>query len=161
MALQDFNVVITGFCKETAGSGLIQQGDYRILSSDNEEYINPKEISTMLQPGMTVEIRRCNGQFKISPENESVVSPEENRCPRYNDVNNKVVIVNGWASCRRCNGQFEISPENESIISPAAISILQDDRRKKEVIAAKKAEEADKIRKRGWFRRAKDSAKGR
>lgn len=93
MALQDFDVVITGYCKETAGSGLIQQGDYRILSSDDEEYINPTEISTALQPGMTVEM--C---IVLREPATKRYGREKHRCPRCNHINSKVITVSGWVS---------------------------------------------------------------
>ncbi|KZP13559.1 hypothetical protein FIBSPDRAFT_131739 [Athelia psychrophila] len=112
---QDFNVVITGFCKYSAGGMLIQRGAYRILSSDDEEFINPTDISTVLQPGMTLEM-----SIVLREPAAERYGGEEHRCPRCNHINSKVITVSRWVSCRNCNGQFEISPQNDSVVSPAA-----------------------------------------
>ncbi|KZP32558.1 hypothetical protein FIBSPDRAFT_1036711 [Athelia psychrophila] len=143
---KDFNVVITRFCKNIAGSILIQQGDYKILTSDDEESIDPKDFSTVLQPGITVEM--C---IVLREPVTDRHGSEQHRCPRCNHVNTKVITVSGWVNCRRCNGLFEISPENESNVSPEVkrdasmcdipderalfrrISVLQDKAREKQV----------------------------
>ncbi|KZP09482.1 hypothetical protein FIBSPDRAFT_239273 [Athelia psychrophila] len=90
---QDFNIVITGFCKDSAGGMLIRRGDYRILSSDDEEFTNPLEIATVLQPGMIVEM-----SIVLREPVAERYGREEHRCPRCNHINSKVITVSGWVS---------------------------------------------------------------
>ncbi|KZP10891.1 hypothetical protein FIBSPDRAFT_937825 [Athelia psychrophila] len=128
---QDFHVVITGFCRDQAGGSRIQRGDYRILSLDDDEVINPTEFHTALQPGMTVGMT-----IVLREQSQERNSNKEHRCPRCNHINSKVITASGWVSCRKCNGQFQISPESGSIISPHMICILRDGMRENEGIAS-------------------------
>lgn len=85
--------MIIGFCKDSAGSMLIQRGDYRILSSDDEEFIKPAEISAVLQPGMTVEM-----SIVLREPVAERYGSEKHRYPRCNHVNRKVITISGWVS---------------------------------------------------------------
>ncbi|KAF7983574.1 hypothetical protein HWV62_21174 [Athelia sp. TMB] len=46
----DFHVVISGFCKDSAGHSLIQRGNYRIWNLDDDHVISPADIATSLWP---------------------------------------------------------------------------------------------------------------
>lgn len=85
--------MVTGFCAGIAGSILIQQGDYKILRSDNEKYIDRKEFPTVLQPGMTVEL--C---IVLREPVADRHGSKEHRCPRCDHLNSKVITVSGWVS---------------------------------------------------------------
>ncbi|KZP05385.1 hypothetical protein FIBSPDRAFT_355117 [Athelia psychrophila] len=71
---QDFHVVITGFCTDSAG------------------VINRLHFSTVLQPGMTVEMS------VVLHERAERYGSEEHRCPRCNRINSKVITSSGWVS---------------------------------------------------------------
>lgn len=85
--------MITGFCKASPGGTLIQKGDYKILSSGDEEFIDPKEFSTVLQPGMMVEM--C---IVIRQPVADRYGSEEHKCYRCNHINIKVITSSGWVT---------------------------------------------------------------
>ncbi|KZP33717.1 hypothetical protein FIBSPDRAFT_204293 [Athelia psychrophila] len=106
---QDFHIVITGFCRGLAGDGLIRQGNYRILDSENDQIIDPEEFASMLQPGMAVDM-----SIVVHEQTEERQGSEGYSCPRCQHVNSRYT---GWVTCGKCNGLFNISPEEVSIVS--------------------------------------------
>ncbi|KZP08602.1 hypothetical protein FIBSPDRAFT_938930 [Athelia psychrophila] len=100
---QDFHVVIAGYCKSVAGDALVQRGDYRILNRDDSQVITPAELSTVIHPGMTVEmiiVLRQQTQEDAGPGN---------KFPRCSHINKKVSAASGWLMIiysQRCCGIF-------------------------------------------------------
>ncbi|KZP15434.1 hypothetical protein FIBSPDRAFT_867187 [Athelia psychrophila] len=108
---QDFHVVIAGFCRGVAGDALIQQRNYRILNSEDDQVINPEEFAIVLQPGMAVGM-----SIVYHEQAEERQGSEGYSCPRCQHVNSRCT---GWVTCAKCNGSFKISPEEESIVYEA------------------------------------------
>ncbi|KAF7971158.1 hypothetical protein HWV62_21978 [Athelia sp. TMB] len=92
-SLQDFHVVISGFCKGFAGDLLVEGGDYRILKTDNDEVIKPSQLSSMIQSGMTVEMSIELHQFVQEESGD-----EDRTCPRCDHVNVETITITGWMS---------------------------------------------------------------
>lgn len=88
---QNFHIIVAGFCKSIAGGAIIQRGDYKILNAD-DQVINPSCMSTMVRPGMTVEITIM--MHRKAEANDGC----EHRCPRCSHVNSKVITTSGWVT---------------------------------------------------------------
>ncbi|KAF7982996.1 hypothetical protein HWV62_24610 [Athelia sp. TMB] len=73
----NFHIVISGFCKGSAGSAIIQRGDYRILKPNDDVVISRSDISTELRPGMTVEM-----SIMLHEQAKDNSVPQWSRCPR-------------------------------------------------------------------------------
>ncbi|KAF7973128.1 hypothetical protein HWV62_16168 [Athelia sp. TMB] len=101
---------------ETAGFSLIQRGSYRIWNSDDEKVIPRADISTSLQPNMTVEmsivIRKQLAQALEQHTNQS------HTCPRCRHVSREVMPSSGWLYCQRCGSRFHTTSDDDNIISP-------------------------------------------
>ncbi|KAF7974363.1 hypothetical protein HWV62_12322 [Athelia sp. TMB] len=93
---RDFHVVITGFCRNSAGYVLIQRGDYMIWKSD-DTIIHPTEISVKLRSGMRVKM-----SIVLHERVENRHRKEARRCPRCK-VYTKQIAVSGWLDCPRLN----------------------------------------------------------
>lgn len=84
---KNFHVVITGYCRSSAGNVLVQRGDYKILKQDDQDII-PSELSAVIHPGMTVEM-----SIVIRQQTQE---DAEHTCPRCNYANRKVLTNSGW-----------------------------------------------------------------
>ena len=84
--------MVAGFCKDSAGFNLIQRGDYRILGSKDEKFINPEDIAAVLRPGMKVEMSII--LFEVEQRKETY---KAYNCPRCTHVNKRIVTLSGWS----------------------------------------------------------------
>ncbi|KAF7966177.1 hypothetical protein HWV62_39756 [Athelia sp. TMB] len=81
----DFHVVISGFCKDSAGYSLIQRGNYKIWNSDDDHAISPADIATSLWPGMRVEM-----SIVLHAQAAGRKAGQTCRCPRCGHEDKKV-----------------------------------------------------------------------
>ncbi|KAF7968579.1 hypothetical protein HWV62_30067 [Athelia sp. TMB] len=110
---QNFHIVISGFCKGSAGSAIIQRGDYRILKPNDDVVISRSNISTELRPGMTVEM-----SIMLHEQAKDNSVPQWSRCPRCKYVNSRTITGSGWLDCHNCGGRFQFLPEDDDVPSP-------------------------------------------
>ncbi|KZP09489.1 hypothetical protein FIBSPDRAFT_900503 [Athelia psychrophila] len=146
--------VPTIFCKLWQ---ILQRFGWGILSSEDDKIINPLDFSTVLQPGMTVEM----SVVLHEREEESLYGSKEHKCPQCGHLNSEAVTPNRWVSCQNCYGRFQNSPEDDIMISPAVqqaennplpkdrsffrkISVLKGGTRETDATAEETADEQDR-----------------
>lgn len=83
--------MISGFCRTLAGDALVQRGDYRILTPDDDQIIDRSKLSTLVHAGMTVEM-----SIVLRQNTRGNTSDDERTCPRCRHMNRKVVTKSGW-----------------------------------------------------------------
>ncbi|KZP26730.1 hypothetical protein FIBSPDRAFT_928415 [Athelia psychrophila] len=71
-----FAACILGLGRSFAGDALVKRGDYRILKQDDDQVITPSELSTVIRPGMTVEMSI------VLPKDVAAVSNMREVCQR-------------------------------------------------------------------------------
>ena len=84
---QDFNRVITGYCRDRIGNGYVERGDYQVIDAEDRR-ISPNELAAEVKPGMILEmsiILRQNAAFE-----------DDKKCPRCKFLNADVTARNGW-----------------------------------------------------------------
>lgn len=84
-SIQDVDYIIKGYCKNVAGSQLIEFGSYEILSSRDYRMVPPTEIAKV-QPGDIFEISVVLRKLAIL----------SGRCPRCKHLNKAAAGVGGW-----------------------------------------------------------------
>ncbi|KAF7969335.1 hypothetical protein HWV62_27727 [Athelia sp. TMB] len=117
---QDFHLVIAGHCSNFAGDSIIQRGDYQILKSEDGQAINRSELSTIVQPGMTVEM-----SIVLRQQMKEMASDEQCICPRCGHMNSDASIASDWVNCQRCCGRFQVILHDE--IAGSNIAAAEDD----------------------------------
>lgn len=53
---QDFRYIFIGHCKGVAGFSLVENGDFRLLRSEDSQTITPSHFVSAVQPGTVFEI---------------------------------------------------------------------------------------------------------
>ncbi|KAF7982771.1 hypothetical protein HWV62_26680 [Athelia sp. TMB] len=117
---QDFHLVIAGHCSNFAGYSIIQRGDYQILKSEDGQAIDRSELSTIVQPGMTVEM-----SIVLRQQMKEMASDEQCICPRCGHMNSDASIASDWVNCQRCCGRFQVILHDEIVGS--TIAAAEDD----------------------------------
>ena len=85
-----------GFCGSVAGDEIVRRGDYRILQSEDDRFINPSQFSGSVRPGMTVEMSIVVREQ--TDDRQDRQGTQEHRCPRCKHINQKVITRSGWVS---------------------------------------------------------------
>ncbi|KIM19822.1 hypothetical protein M408DRAFT_30898 [Serendipita vermifera MAFF 305830] len=94
------------------GSSFIERGDYRLVSGECRDVVQPAEWTYIAKAGSTMEM-----SMVIHTRNEYAV-----RCPRCQTVF-EGQATNGWASCSGCSGMFQTEEKGANhLVSPAVAS---------------------------------------
>ncbi|KAF7977373.1 hypothetical protein HWV62_3975 [Athelia sp. TMB] len=95
---------MAGYCVKSVGGPLIQRGDYKILKPDDDQIIDPSQIGTVLQPGVTVEMG-----IVLREQAGDMEAGGEYKCPRCRHMNIRIITNSGWVNCQKCGGHFNTS----------------------------------------------------
>ena len=89
LALQGFDYIINGYCKDRAGNRLIKRGDYRLIQAQTGQMIGRSDFVSTVEPGMIVEMSVVLRQKKAFKD-------DRNKCPRCGHINLNVTVESGW-----------------------------------------------------------------
>jgi len=94
---KDFNNIINGYCKNRAGSGFIERGDYRLIRSEDSQVISRSRFASTVVSGTTLEM-------SIVVRQESASGGEKEKCPRCRHINLKSAGNSRWI-------EWKVSPK--------------------------------------------------
>jgi hypothetical protein len=86
---QDFDHIITGYCKNRAGDRYVERGDYQVIRAKDNKRIGPLELAMVVHSGMVLEMSITLWQRTAFQENQHT-------CPRCRRINLNVPTTNGW-----------------------------------------------------------------
>jgi len=78
--------MIKGYCRDWPGFCLVNQGDYRVISVEDNEAISPSEFPKAVEPGIQFEMSIVIRQKKAN----------RTRCPRCRHVDLCLAENRGW-----------------------------------------------------------------
>jgi hypothetical protein len=86
---QDFNHIITGYCKNRAGNRYVERGDYHVVRAKDNKKISPSELAMEVQSGMVLEM-------SIILRQRATFLASRRMCPRCRCINFNVTTTNSW-----------------------------------------------------------------